>query len=213
MLAVYRGKISEGLDFSDNNARAVICVGIPFPAFKDTLVEQKREYNDKKKRKNPDILSGRKWYEIQAFRALNQALGRCIRHKNDWGAIILVDERYGNQGSYVNSLSKWVRKNVIKYSGCNEMLASLQNFSNGMKGKKWLVTEKLSNSPSWSGVTSTSQVTKYGTISVAQESLQPPPFSTMNAPENNICPYCGDGPFPKVKQHIMLRCNQVPRKS
>lgn len=25
-LAVCRGKVSEGLDFSDNNARAVICV-------------------------------------------------------------------------------------------------------------------------------------------------------------------------------------------
>lgn len=33
-------------------------------------------------------------YEIQAFRALNQALGRCIRHRNDWGAIILLDSRF-----------------------------------------------------------------------------------------------------------------------
>jgi len=29
-LAVYRGKISEGLDFSDNNARAVVAVSILF---------------------------------------------------------------------------------------------------------------------------------------------------------------------------------------
>ena len=33
-LAVCRGKVSEGLDFADNNARAVICVGIPFPNVK-----------------------------------------------------------------------------------------------------------------------------------------------------------------------------------
>jgi len=26
-------------------------------------------------------MGGRQWYEIQAFRALNQALGRCIRHR------------------------------------------------------------------------------------------------------------------------------------
>ena len=38
MLAVCRGKVSEGLDFADNNARAVVCVGIPFPNFKDTQV-------------------------------------------------------------------------------------------------------------------------------------------------------------------------------
>ena len=33
-LAVCRGKVSEGMDFADNNARAVICVGIPFPNVK-----------------------------------------------------------------------------------------------------------------------------------------------------------------------------------
>jgi hypothetical protein len=32
-------------------------------------------------------------YTSQAFRALNQALGRCIRHRNDWGAILMVDDR------------------------------------------------------------------------------------------------------------------------
>ena len=177
---------------------------------KDTLVEQKREYNDEKKMNNPGILSGRKWYETQAFRALNQALGRCIRHKNDWGAILLVDERYGNQESYVNSLSKWVRKNLKEYSSCNEMLTSLQTFSNGMKGDKMVVTIKGNTSPSWSGVTSSRSVSEFGTISVVSESPQPPTLSTMKAPENKICPYCGDGPFPRVKQHIMLRCKQVP---
>lgn len=38
MFAVFRGKISEGLDFSDDRARAVITVGIPYPNFKDEQV-------------------------------------------------------------------------------------------------------------------------------------------------------------------------------
>ena len=38
-MAVCRGKVSEGLDFADNNARAVICVGIPFPNVRDSLVK------------------------------------------------------------------------------------------------------------------------------------------------------------------------------
>ena len=80
-IAVCRGKVSEGLDFADNNARAVICVGIPFPNWKDPKVELKMKYNDKKRSKDENILQGRQWYEIQAFRALNQALGRCIRHR------------------------------------------------------------------------------------------------------------------------------------
>ena len=37
-LAVCRGKVSEGLDFADENARAVITVGIPFPSSKDKQV-------------------------------------------------------------------------------------------------------------------------------------------------------------------------------
>ena len=80
-LAVCRGKVSEGLDFADNNARAVICLGIPFPNWKDPKIELKMKYNDKKRDKDRNILQGRQWYEIQAFRALNQALGRCIRHR------------------------------------------------------------------------------------------------------------------------------------
>ena len=36
IFAVCRGKISEGLDFSDDAARCVILVGIPYPTFFDT---------------------------------------------------------------------------------------------------------------------------------------------------------------------------------
>jgi len=99
LFAVYRGRASEGLDFSDNYARAVIAVGIPFPNVKDvkvkrkfffsnerfsniflTKVDLKRKYNNALcKKKN--LLNGDEWYEIQAYRAVNQALGRCIRHK------------------------------------------------------------------------------------------------------------------------------------
>jgi Fanconi anemia group J protein len=38
LFAVYRGRASEGLDFSDNYARAVIAIGIPYPNLKDVQV-------------------------------------------------------------------------------------------------------------------------------------------------------------------------------
>ncbi|XP_017806151.2 Fanconi anemia group J protein isoform X3 [Papio anubis] len=98
LVAVCRGKVSEGLDFSDDNARAVVTIGIPFPNVKDLQVELKRRYNDHHS-KLRGLLPGRQWYEIQAYRALNQALGRCIRHQNDWGALILVDDRFRNNPS------------------------------------------------------------------------------------------------------------------
>ena len=75
------------------------------------------KYNDQRNQKNKNILTGNAWYEIQAFRALNQALGRCIRHRKDWGAILMVDARYGQITRYVESLSKWVisrKKNFLK---------------------------------------------------------------------------------------------------
>ena len=59
-------------------------------------VDLKRKYNNALcKQKN--LLNGDEWYEIQAYRAVNQGLGRCIRHRKDWGAIILVDDRYFRQ--------------------------------------------------------------------------------------------------------------------
>ncbi|XP_023372406.1 Fanconi anemia group J protein [Otolemur garnettii] len=129
LVAVCRGKVSEGLDFSDDNARAVITIGIPFPNVKDLQVELKRKYNDHHS-KLRGVLSGRQWYEIQAYRALNQALGRCIRHRNDWGALILVDDRFrSNPNRYISGLSKWIRQQIQHHSTFESALESLAEFS------------------------------------------------------------------------------------
>ena len=144
-MAVCRGKVSEGLDFADNHARAVICVGIPFPNVKDIQVDLKRKYNDVRKREeNRELLSGKEWYDIQAFRALNQALGRCIRHRRDWGAILMVDDRYQKNQSYLQSLSKWVRSGVSHYSNCQLMFDDLKSFNAEMVawGEKIRAEEK-----------------------------------------------------------------------
>ncbi|KAL1424928.1 hypothetical protein MTO96_019790 [Rhipicephalus appendiculatus] len=75
LLAVCRGKVSEGLDFADNSARAVVTIGIPFPNVKDMQVDLKRKYNDQQLKSGRPVMGGNSWYETQAFRALNQALG------------------------------------------------------------------------------------------------------------------------------------------
>ncbi|XP_051174055.1 Fanconi anemia group J protein homolog isoform X2 [Leptopilina boulardi] len=106
LFAVFRGKVAEGIDFSDNEARCVLTVGIPFAVRKDPAIDMKMMYNDLNKTKG--LLSGGDWYSIQAFRALNQALGRCIRHKNDWGAVLVVDERFVSTAT-VSNLPKWVK--------------------------------------------------------------------------------------------------------
>lgn len=103
-IAVCRGKVSEGIDFADANARGVLVVGIPFPNVKDSKVEAKRKFNDSARALG--LLPGSVWYEQQAFRALNQAIGRCIRHRGDWGSILLVDERFKSP-KYQKGLSRW----------------------------------------------------------------------------------------------------------
>lgn len=58
-------------------------------------VTLKYDYENNRKIKGiPGALGGDAWYEMNAFRALNQSLGRCIRHKFDWGSILLLDSRY-----------------------------------------------------------------------------------------------------------------------
>ena len=128
LFAVFRGKISEGVDFSDHNARAVFIVGIPYPAFKDLKVSLKRAYQDERKKCHTNSLSGSEWYSQQAYRALNQALGRCIRHRHDYGAIFLVDSRYCNNPIVVNQLSKWVRQSVKSYAEPGRMFRSVKSF-------------------------------------------------------------------------------------
>ncbi|XP_072635806.1 Fanconi anemia group J protein isoform X3 [Canis lupus baileyi] len=127
LVAVCRGKVSEGLDFSDDNARAVITIGIPFPNVKDLQVELKRQYNDQHS-KLRGLLPGRQWYEIQAYRALNQALGRCIRHKNDWGALILVDDRF--------------RSNPSRYISDDPVLS--EEFAQAVKAEKNVISRSTS---------------------------------------------------------------------
>ena len=88
-----RGKISEGLDFSDDAGRAVILIGIPYPMYYDNKTILKRFYLDQKESKR-NKQSGLNWYKQQATRTINQVIGRVIRHKEDYGNIILIDERY-----------------------------------------------------------------------------------------------------------------------
>ncbi|XP_012219996.1 Fanconi anemia group J protein homolog [Linepithema humile] len=107
LFAVFRGKVAEGIDFSDNEARCVLAIGIPYMNSSNVDILMKKEYNDSNK-STKGLLSGREWYNVNAFRALNQAIGRCIRHKNDWGAVLLVDQRF-QLSQNIHYLPKWVK--------------------------------------------------------------------------------------------------------
>lgn len=54
---------------------------------------------------------------------------RCIRHKADWGAILLVDDRFAKIPRYVNQLSKWVRSSIRHFHAFDPMMQSLKGFT------------------------------------------------------------------------------------
>lgn len=128
LLAVCRGRVSEGMDFADDNARGVVVVGVPYPNVKDLQVSLKRAHNDSERKhqgQGSEKLSGSEWYTQQAFRALNQAVGRCIRHRDDAGAILLMDERFA---TLANKLPRWMRPRLEQNTSPSAMLASLDRF-------------------------------------------------------------------------------------
>ncbi|XP_015071243.1 regulator of telomere elongation helicase 1 homolog isoform X2 [Solanum pennellii] len=128
--AVCRGKVSEGLDFTDHAGRAVVITGIPFATRTDPKVRLKREFLDQQMALQPTgskVLTGEDWYTQQATRAVNQAVGRVIRHKDDFGAIIFCDERftYSNRQSQI---SRWIQPHIKCHSKFGEVVFSLTRF-------------------------------------------------------------------------------------
>ena len=138
LMGVCRGKISEGIDFSDDMCRAVIVTGLPFAPYLDPKLKLKREFLDAARasaKSRPSLdggfgngklpptkvdlseqsssatLSGAEWYNQQALRACNQAIGRVIRHRNDYGAVILLDHRFADVRNR-DGLSKWLRPHL-----------------------------------------------------------------------------------------------------
>jgi len=55
-MAVCRGKVSEGLDFSDDFGRAVILTGIPYSPAMDPKIVAKKQYLDEKTRQGTNFV-------------------------------------------------------------------------------------------------------------------------------------------------------------
>ncbi|KAK7116907.1 hypothetical protein R3I94_023261 [Phoxinus phoxinus] len=129
-IAVCRGKASEGLDFHDTYCRGVVITGLPFPPMMDPRVVLKMQYLDEMCKLNISgvkYLSGQEWYRQQAYRAVNQAIGRVIRHREDYGAIFLCDHRFSGTEAR-NQLPSWVRPYVKIYDYFGTMVRDVANF-------------------------------------------------------------------------------------
>ena len=99
------GKLSEGINFSDELARTVIVFGLPYPSNQSEAIKAKMKYFDQNGLPN---FKGKDFYENLCMRTLNQAIGRALRHQHDFACITLVDERFVNNKAIWAKLPGWI---------------------------------------------------------------------------------------------------------
>lgn len=88
LFCVVGGKMSEGINFSDHLGRCVVMVGLPYPNSQDPVLQEKVRFAKEKAGGKAD---GREYYENLCMKAVNQSIGRAIRHKDDHSCILLLD--------------------------------------------------------------------------------------------------------------------------
>lgn len=118
LLAVVGGRLSEGINFSDDIARAVVMIGVPYPnAFSAEMVAKRTHIEKSAMNRGRSSVEAkeeaRQYYENLAMRQVNQSVGRAIRHINDYAALYLIDERFSTPGIQ-SKLSKWVRDSIVE---------------------------------------------------------------------------------------------------
>ena len=114
LLAVIGGKLSEGINFSDRLGRGVVVVGMPFPNVHTAQWKAKLEYVQHRVSQQTGSTeegraASRAFVENACMRAVNQSVGRAIRHREDYAAIILLDQRYGQERIQAK-LPAWIRQ-------------------------------------------------------------------------------------------------------
>ncbi|KAG6008263.1 hypothetical protein E4U21_004725 [Claviceps maximensis] len=141
LLSVVGGKMSEGINFSDRLGRCVVVVGLPYPNIASPEWKAKMEYIEtttlanltgptgsamaKEQAAAEGKKAAREFYENACMRAVNQSIGRAIRHRGDYAAIVLLDKRYSTE-RIQSKLPGWIRDGMGgEKSSNNNMLGGL----------------------------------------------------------------------------------------
>ena len=160
LLSVVGGKMSEGINFSDRLGRCVLIVGLPYPNANSPEWKARTEYLESstlarltqapdaaaevdqapKSMNHPQAVAAAKqtardFYENACMRAVNQSIGRAIRHRGDYASIILVDRRFATE-RIRGKLPGWIRGGMVEGSenkGVQGLMGALSVF---FKGKR-----------------------------------------------------------------------------
>lgn len=102
--AVMGGRLSEGINFSDELGRMVVIVGMPFANASNVEMAEVLRGLPGKREQSELLTNG-------CLTSVNQSIGRAVRHKVDYAAIVLMDRRYGRE-RIRGKLPAFVRRNV-----------------------------------------------------------------------------------------------------
>lgn len=128
LFAVVGGSLSEGINFSDALGRGVIVVGLPFPNPHSAEWKAKSQYISAKtsQRGEDGKVVAREFFENSCMRAVNQCVGRAIRHQGDYAVILMLDKRYGGK-RIQDKLPKWIHASMVNQAG-RDIETLLDNF-------------------------------------------------------------------------------------
>lgn len=114
LFSVMGGKLSEGINFSNEMARCVVVVGLPYPDLTDPVLKEKMSLMDsfhiQSSGGGSPVITGQTYYQNLCLRAINQTVGRAIRHANDFASIILLDKRYLTDKRVQDGLPGWLKR-------------------------------------------------------------------------------------------------------
>ena len=121
LLCVVGGKMSEGINFSDDLGRCVVVVGLPYPNIHSPELKEYISYLDA----TLGHKAGQQHCENICMKAVNQSIGRAIRHINDYSTIVLLDKRYG-RANVQAKLPQWIRSRLQTHSQFGPALVALR---------------------------------------------------------------------------------------
>ncbi|XP_013139069.1 PREDICTED: probable ATP-dependent RNA helicase DDX11 isoform X1 [Papilio polytes] len=131
LLSVVGGKLSEGLNFSDDLGRCVIVIGMPYPNVKSPELQEKMNYLNR----TIGNAAGNQYYENLCMKAVNQCIGRAVRHASDYACVLLVDERYSRPHTTA-ALPYFVQKSLLTGCTFGQTIGSIARFFSKHKEMK-----------------------------------------------------------------------------
>lgn len=139
ILTVINSKLSEEFDYKNRLARTVIFVGLPF-AYMGAEMKETRRYIDKnwgssganaffrieqrhQKRPKP----GESYYINLCIKSVQRTFSRINAHPQDYTAVILLDERYG-ESRYKTAFSDWICSHLKEWKYFYHSMQDLKAF-------------------------------------------------------------------------------------